>query len=219
MTKVINLRRKYKTNFKAINNKPIKNHKNFSINIDGYKVIFTVISIVSILSGSLIYRYNPVLEISEICISFLSNLLNGSFLQVLLYFLKFDLIYYLLIFFIGTSIIGAPLSFVPLFLKSIIIGYFSSYMYCEYELKGVLFCLILTFPFFVITTASLIYATNESVYMCKYIFNTLTNKNTVDNISIRLYLIRYLLLVGINFACISVDSLLMVTLADKFNLY
>ncbi len=219
MTKVINLRKRYKTNIKSVSKKSIRKQKNTSIrSAELYKTIFTIIAVASILTGCLAYRYNPVNEISNYCETILSAFLSSSYLSIILLFLKFDLINYLLIFFIGTSIIGAPLTFTPLFLKSIYIGYFSSYMYCEYELKGVLFCLILVYPFFIITTTSLIYASNESAYMCKYIYNTLTNKNTADNISIRLYLIRYLFLIGINMACIIINSLLVVLLADKFTL-
>ncbi len=218
MTKVINLRKRYKTNIRPIKKPSLKKQKNFSINVELFKIIFTIISVISILIGSLIYRYNSNVEISDLSNKFLSIILNESFFGIFLCLLKSDLLYYLFIFFIGTSIIGAPLTFIPLLLKSVIIGYFSSYMYCEYELKGVLFCLILIYPFFVITTTSLIYASNESVYMCKYIYNTITNKNTADNISIRLYLIRYVFLIGINITCIAVNSLLITTISNKFNL-
>ncbi len=218
MTKVINLRKKYKRNFKPINKPSIKKQNNISINIEFIKAVFTILSVISILTGCLIFRYNPNAEVSDLANKFLSVILNESFLEIFITLLKNDLLYYLLIFFIGTSVIGVPLTFIPLLLKSIVIGYFGSYMYCEYELKGVLFCLILIYPFFVITTTSLIYASNESVYMCRYIFNTLTNKNTADNISIRLYLIRYLFLIGINITCIAVNSLLITTISNKFNL-
>ena len=122
-------------------------------------------------------------------------------------------------FFLGTSIIGTPLTIIPLIIKNSFVGYVSSYMYCEYDLKGILFSLVLLYPLFVVTTTSLIYAANESVYMSKYILNTLTKRNTADNISIRLYVLRYAVLFGINISCIAINSFLIVTLANKFNLH
>ncbi len=218
MTKVINLRKRYKPIVKTIVKSNIKSQRNKLTITEIYKTIFTIICIISLLSGCIIYRFYPVNEITNICENFISNLLKSTFIEIFFCFLKLDLIYYLLIFYIGTSVVGVPLTFIPIFLKSVYIGYLSSFMYCEYELKGTLFCLVLLYPYFVITTTSLIYASNESVYMCKYLYNTLTNKNTADNISIRLYLIRYLFLIVINIACIVVNSLLILVLGNKFNL-
>ncbi len=218
MTKVINLRKKNKINFKPVYKQNTKKIKTATLNSELYKIMFTCVSIISILIGCMVYRYKSILEISDVCNNLLLNISNESYLEIVFTLLKFDLIYYFIIFFIGTSIIGIPLSFFPIMLKSIFIGYLSSFMYCEFELKGILFCLVLLYPFFVITTTSLIYASTESVYMSRYIYNTLTNKNTADNISIRLYLIRYLFLIGINIACIAINSLLILVLANKFNL-
>ena len=218
MTKVINLRKKNKMNIKPVYKIDTKKTKNVSLNFELFKIIFTCVSIISIFIGCVVYRYKSIVEISDICNNLLLNISNASYLEIILTLLKFDLVYYFIIFFIGTSIIGIPLSFFPIMLKSIFIGYLSSFMYCEFELKGILFCLVLLYPFLVITTTSLIYASTESVYMSRYIYNTLTKKNTADNISIRLYLIRYLFLIGINVACISINSLLMLVLVNKFNL-
>jgi stage II sporulation protein M len=134
-------------------------------------------------------------------------------------YIKIDIFFFLILFFLGTSIVGTPLTIIPLIIKNSFIGYLSSYMYCEYDLKGILFSLVLLYPLFVVTTASLIYAANESVYMSKYILDTLIKKNTADNISTRLYILRYAVLFGINVSCIAINSFLIVTLANKINLH
>lgn len=217
MTKVINLRKKYKSNFQPLKKVNYTKPKINILNTEIIKIILTILSLLSIFAGCIIYKNSPVNEVTSICNSFISLLQVNSYLEVFLYCLKLDLIYYLVMFFIGTSIVGIPLTIFPLIFKCTCIGYLSSYMYCEYELKGILFCLILLYPFFTITTTSLIYSANESIYMSKYIYNSITNKNTADNISIKLYLIRYAFLIGINISCIAVNSLLITVLANKFN--
>lgn len=216
MTKVISLRKRYKNRIdvpkRTINKIKISNS-------DLFKVLYLIISIISIFCGCLIYKNNPVEYITEMCNSFIIDFQSGTYLEIFLKCLKIDVVFYLVMFFVGTSIIGIPLTIFPLIIKSSFLGYLSSYMYCEYDLKGILFSLVLLFPLFVITTTSLIYSANESIYMSKYILNTITNKNTADNISIKLYVIRYAILFGINIICIAVNSLLIVMLANRFNLH
>ena len=91
-------------------------------------------------------------------------------------------------------------------------------MYCEFGLKGILFLLVLIYPMIIITTTSQIYSANESIYMSKYLINTVTNKNTADDVSVRLYIIRNLVLIGISLIAISVNSFLIVTIGSRFNL-
>ena len=213
MTKVISLRKMHKTKIdiprKSVN----------LINADLSKIIYLIISIISILFGCIIYKTEVKESISLICKAFIDKIIGGTYLEVSFEYIKNDIIFFLIMFFLGTSIVGTPLTIIPLIIKSSFIGYLSSYMYCEYDLKGILFSLVLLYPLFVVTTTSLIYAANESVYMSKYILNTLIKRNTADNISIRLYVLRYAVLFGINLSGIAVNSFLIVALANKFNLY
>lgn len=216
MTKVISLRKRYKSKI-DIPKKPLKRMN--IINSDFIKVVCLIVSIISILVGCYIYKINPYDYITETCSNFLLKIQSGTYLEVFSELFKHDIIICLIMFFIGTSIVGIPLTLLPLIIKCSFVGYLSSYIYCEYDLKGILFSLVLLYPVFTITNTSLIYAANESIYMSKYILNTITNKNTADNISIRLYVIRYTVLLGINIVCIAVNSFLIITLANKFNLH
>lgn len=218
MTKVINLRKRQTVNFKPIKNTNSYKSK-FTINkFELVKVLFTIISLFSIFIGCFIYKNNDIDSIKDFCLRYITSLQNTNFLQVFLYLFKVDFVYLLITFFFGTSLIGVPLTIIPISIKSVFIGCLSSFMYCEYNLKGVLYSLVFFYPLFTITTTSLIYSANESVHMSKYIFNTITNRNTADNISIRLYLIRYAFLCVINLICIAINSLLIIVLSDKFNL-
>lgn len=216
MTRVISLRKRYKNRIdipkRTINKIKISHSEVF-------KLLYLIISIISIFCGCIVFKNNPIEYITEICNNYISNFQSGTYIEIFLRCLKFDFTFYLIMFFVGTSIIGIPLTIIPLIIKSSFLGYLSSYMYCEYDLKGILYSLIFLYPLFVITTTSLIYSANESFYMSKYIFNTITNKNTADNISIKLYIIRYAILFGINIVCIAVNSFLIVMLANRFNLH
>ncbi len=213
MTKVISLRKMHKAKI-DIPKKTVD-----IINTDIIKFVYLIIAILSILLGCIIFKTEFNDNITLICKNFIDKIVGGTYLEVFFEYIKNDIIFFLIMFFFGTSIVGTPLTIIPLIIKNSFIGYLSSYMYCEYDLKGILFSLVLLYPLFVVTTTSLIYAANESVYMSKFILNTLTKRNTADNISIRLYVLRYAVLFGINLSGIAVNSFLIVTLANKFNLY
>lgn len=215
MTKVITLRKKRKN---YLNPERAKKKTTSNFMIEKNRVFLLILSIVFILAGALAYRFFPnesvILEIDTSLELF--NL--ASWKEIFLYFLKADFTYLLIAFFIGTSFAGAFLSPLPIVLKCFFIGYQSGYLYNEYELKGVLFCLILFYPCYVITTSSLIFACDESIYMSKYLFSTITNKNTANDISVKLYSLRYLILFIINIVCIAVNSAIICFIAPKISL-
>ncbi len=215
MTKVISLRKRRLSKIDF----PKKTFKKNTISkSEIIKVLFLLISIISIFLGCIFYKLYEIDTVTNICNDFIINLQKGTYFEALSTIFKFDAIFYLSIFFLGTSFVGIPLTAIPLIIKCIFIGYLSSYMYCEFGLKGILFLLVLIYPMIIITTTSQIYSANESIYMSKYLINTVTNKNTADDISIRLYIIRNLVLIGISIIAISVNSFLIVTVGSKFNL-
>lgn len=217
MTKVISLRRKHHTKISKQNIE-----KNIVIlnkfNEDKYKIFFLLLSIIGILLGAIFFRLNKNTELLEIVSNNFNALNSGNFELVIIFLLKFDCLFLIINFFIGTSFIGSTLSFIPPMLKCIYIGYLSSYLYTEYELKGVFFCLLLLYPCFTITTTSLIFASNENVYMSQYICKCLNGKNSTDNISIRLFVLRYFLLFLINVVCITITSLVISFIGPKLNI-
>lgn len=215
MTKVITLRRRKKGH-----SKPERIRKNVASDLLGEKnrVLLLIVSIVFILAGALVYRFFPNSDITSEIDSTLKLFNSDDWTDIFLFFLQADLMFLVISFFIGTSFIGAVLSPLPIILKCIFIGYQSGYLYNEYELKGVLFCLVLLYPCYVITTSSLIFACDESIYMSKYLYGTINNKNTANDISVKLYLLRYLILFVINVICIAVNSAVVCFIAPKINL-
>lgn len=215
MTKVITLHKKRK-NYSKPEKTRQKVISNFSF--EKNRIVLLFISIVSILAGALIYRIFPNEEITSLIDSSLELFSSAVWSNIFITFLQADIIYLFISLFIGTSFAGALLSPLPIILKCVYIGYQSGYLYNEYELKGVLFCLVLLYPCYVITTSSLIFACDESIYMSKYLVSTITNKNTANDISVKLYLLRYLFLFIINIVCIAVNSAIICFIAPKISL-
>ena len=212
MSKVIRVKRPYQ---KA---KP-KKKMNFDYIFDEkYKVILLFVSIASILLGSFIYNSFNDSSFVQIIDNKIALFESKELLKILLFFIKTELIYFAFAMVIGTSFIGAPLTVIPMSIRCIITGFLGGYMYNEYELKGVLFCLLFIFPYTAVATTSLLFASNESIYMSIKNYNTITNKNTADDVSVKLYLLRYLILIIINCVCALFNSFLIVVFIDKINL-
>lgn len=183
-----------------------------------YKLVLLLISIFGILLGAICYKITDNSQLAQIIAGICSTINSGDFKLIFFCLFKLDFICFLISFFIGTSFIGSVLSFIPPAVKCLYIGYLGGYLYNEFELKGVLFCLLLLYPCFAITTTSLIFASNENVYMSKYIYNCLNGKSTTDNISIRLYLLRYILLITVTITGIVVASFLISFIGPKINI-
>lgn len=220
MTKVISLRKKKTTRNGAsrISHQKIAERHEL-LKGEKYKAILALAAILGILAGSIIYKTLPNTAINAFIEGKLNLLRGGSFTAIIFELIKTDMLFMLATFFLGTSCLGASIAVAPPVIKCILIGYIGSYFYNEYGLKGVLFCLLLIYPYFVITTASLIFASNESIYMSNYIFKLLGNKNTGDDISMRLYFLRYSILIIINLACAVTNSALIMVLAPRISLH
>lgn len=200
-----------------IGKKQTKQHNNIHITDNLYRLSVMCFGILSIIAGSIFYKSNCN-EIIELLNQQLSFIYSDKFSTILFQHIKIETIFFLINFILGTSFIGASISiFIPI-IKCFITGIICSYFYNQHGLHGVLFCLLLLIPFMTITTASLIYASNESIYMSKYIFKTITNKNTADNISIKLYLIRYAMLYFSAITCSFINSFLIIKLLPLLNL-
>ena len=215
MTKVIDFR---KNKFKKTSRKINPQKFIYYIFEEKFKILFLVISILGILGGVLAYKFFENQQLSSIISNKIIMLNSGNYKSIFIYLLRLDSIFILINFFIGTSFFGSAVSFLSPLLKNLYIGYLSGYLYNEFELKGVLFSLLLLFPCFAVTSTSLIFASNENIYMSRYIFDCINGKITNDNISIKLYLFRYLLLLAINIMCISLTSLFITFIAPKINI-
>ena len=213
MTKVINLRRYTRPNL----SKRKKEYSRESIKEEKYKIILLLISIISIIIGCFIYKYNNQYTFESLN-NFISMNKTYSFLSTFFYLIRFDLCFLILVFFIGTSFVGKFFVSIPIVLKSLIIGYISSYIYNEFKINGIMFCLIILYPYLAITISTLIFAANEGIYMCNSISNIINHKNTANDISIKLYFMRYAILLLINIVCTVANSLIITFILPKITI-
>ena len=217
MSKVINFRTRKKVTKHVIH----KDRKKINLNqiySEKYKLLLLIISILSVLFGAICYKNLDNIQLTQAITESFKILVSSDFKSIFMYLFKLDIVYFLICFFIGTSFIGSILTFIPPAIKCLYIGYLGGYLYNEFELKGVLFCLLLLYPCFAITTTALIFASNENVYMSRYIYNCLNGRSTTDNISLRLYLLRYILLFSIITVCITVTAFLITFISPKLNI-
>lgn len=217
MSKIINLRKRKNLTKHVIH----KDRKKINLNqiySEKYKLLLLIISILSILFGAICYKNLDNIQLTQAITESFKTLISSDLKSIFMYLFKLDIVYFLICFFIGTSFIGSILTFIPPAIKCLYIGYLGGYLYNEFELKGVLFCLLLLYPCFVITTTALIFASNENVYMSKYICNCLNGRNSTDNISLKLYLLRYILLFTITVACITITTFLITFISPKLNI-
>lgn len=218
MTKVISFHRKRNSYSKKDFNTRSRDFNIKKFKYEKHKIFLAVISIFAILLGSVIYRCFPDKMINIYLENQLVFLQSGKYVQIFAFLIQFDILFIIISFFIGTSFLGSGFSFIAPTLKCLLIGYIGSYFYNIYELKGVMFCLLLLYPYFAVTTASLIFASNESIYMSNFLCGLLKSKNTADDISVRLYLLRYLILIVINTICTAINCGLIVIIGQKISL-
>lgn len=214
MIKVIKFKKHKRVSNRKLNQANInKNKLKFE---EKNKVFITLFSLLSILSGCIIFKNNKIIPINELD-SFVDFMQSNSFVSILIQFIKYEIVFFILEFFIGTSIIGMPLVIIPPIIKCFFIGYLSSYMYNQYSVKGILFCLILIYPYFAVTTSSLIFAADESIYMSKYLFDIAVKKNAYNNTSIKLYMVRIMFLILLNLIFTIINSFLLSSIGNRFN--
>ena len=81
-----------------------------------------------------------------------------------------------IIFFMGLSVYGGLISNVIPFIFSTFIGIITYYMYSEYTLKGLAYCVIMLLPYTTLSLYSLLLITAESICMSQYLLNLLSRK-------------------------------------------
>lgn len=212
MSKVLRIKRTHRNRHPKmkINYENLFKYKNI--------VILLIFAILSLLFGSILYNNFSDSSLVEIIENKITLFESKDLLKIFIFFIKTEIVYFAVAMFIGTSFVGAPLITIPISLRCIITGFLGGYMYNIYELKGVLFCLLFVFPYTAVTTTSLLFASNESVYMSSKSYNSMTKKNTADDTSLKLYLLRYLILIIINSVCALFNSFLIVLFINKINL-
>ncbi len=166
-----------------VNVKKTLNLHKYSIRVskllyDWKYVLPLVTSVAGILSGSALAKGEGALSqyTSNFISSFLSNNSYEMFAGIIIYLL-IPTIFATIIFFCGLSVYGCFASiFIP-FCYSGIISIVTYYLYSNYTLKGLAYCVILIFPYAVLSLFSLILISGESITMSGVLLNKLNKKS------------------------------------------
>lgn len=167
-----------------LNIKKTLNLRRFSVNIrkilSYYNLFIPIIcSILGLFIGSCIAKGEGWLYIS-VEKYILAFVLNQNINDLKLYLLSqmiLPTVFSIILFFCGLSVYGCMISnFIPL-IYSIIIGIITYYFYSNYVLKGLAYCVIIVFPYAILSLFSLILISVESVSMSQVLSRNLINSN------------------------------------------
>lgn len=112
----------------------------------------------------------------------------ADFIQTLLIMTVFAAV----LFFFGLCAFGGVISNIVPFCFGGIIGAISYYFYQNYTLKGLAYCMILVFPFAVMSLYSLSLCCRESINMSELIVHKISSKERYIDYSFNIYVKRFL---------------------------
>ncbi len=147
--------------------------------ISNWKLILPIgFSVVGLVMGSCLAKGegDVYLKISELIKQLLLNDSNKSVYASFIIFLLIPTVFAFAIFFSGLSIYGGIIAnIIPAFF-SFAVSIITYFFYSNYTLKGLAYCVIIIFPYAVLSLLSLILLTGESITMSQVLLKSL-NKN------------------------------------------
>ena len=159
------------------------------------RIVFLLcLFICGLIIGSFAVKNNDSLlsgQLEEIIKSAILKKEGMSFINAFCDSLITDFVFLLLAFSLGLCAIGIPVISVLPLIKGFSVGITGSFIYSEYSVKGVCYCLLVFFPAQILMSAILIIACNEGFYMSADLFSTLNNSASNEKNLIRMYLTRF----------------------------
>jgi len=131
------------------------------------------------------------LKISEY---FSQYVMNQPITMLVPYFLRclvIPSVFVALLFFFGMSAYGGVFTNVFPFLYGFFTGTVSYYMYSTYTLKGLAYCVIMIFPYAVLSLIAIILCTTESINMSELILRSISKSNKFVDYSFKQYYLAY----------------------------
>ena len=166
---------------------------------DSWRIILLLCMFISgLIIGSFSIKNNDALmfeQLEEIIKSAIIKKESISFLNSFTDTLITNMLFLIVAFALGLCAVGIPaISLIPM-IKGFSMGITGAYIYLNYSVKGVCYCLTVLFPAQIIISSILIFACNESFYMSADLFSTLNNRNVLKEKNlIGKYLTRFALL-------------------------
>ena len=148
-------------------------------------LFFTILLIIGIIAGSIFmailsetdkklvtdYFNNYISNIENNKLNYLESIKNGLFN---------NLLYIIIIWILGISIIGIPIVTIMFFIKSFTLGFSIASIVFNYKLKGCLLNFINIFPHQMIYFLTYMLITTYSIFFSLKMFNSIINKKNMD---------------------------------------
>ena len=96
-------------------------------------------------------------------------------------------LFLIVIFFLGLSVFGALITNVMPLIYGYIIGCISFFLYNEYTLKGLGYCIIMIFPYGTLCLLAIVLCCRESINMSEYIMKSISKTTKFPNYGFAVY--------------------------------
>ncbi len=162
----------------------MKKIMNELLNVDKKILLFLIIiCIMGIISGSIFMAILDANDKNMIIESLESFLLNIGYLNTkieLINNILINLLYIIIIWVLGISIIGIPIVIFILFFKSFLISFTISSFILKYKVKGIILGIIYTLPYQIINIVLFLYLGTYSIKLSTFIIKTLIYKKSLN---------------------------------------
>lgn len=157
-------------------------------------IIPLIISVAGIVTGSYIAKGEGhlYLFIERYIETLLLNKSDFNLPSDLIVLILIPSIFAIVLYFCGLSVFGGLISNSVPFFYSLLVGIISYYFYYNYTLKGLAYCVILIFPYAVLSLFSLILMTSECIIMSEYLINKTNQRKVFAEYSIKQYSVNYI---------------------------
>lgn len=129
-----------------------------------------------------------------------------------------DCVFLLIPFIFGLCLIGEPIAWLEPVFRGLGIGLISGYLYRTYNIDGMKFYGIVMLIPFVLSSSIMLAACHESILMCRDINRKIKDNTVIPNKFIKLYLIRYAVLLVSEILISIISTINIRFLAEKLTL-
>lgn len=180
--------------------------------------LFAIIS-AGVLLGTLIFKERDSSDFLSdyLCQGFVAAGGSQSAMDAFSISLSWTSFFVVSMFMLGFCSISQPLEFLLLFYRGIAIGMSLSYIYSYYGVKGALSAIFTVIPYAIITSVIMVFAAREAIRMSNlYIFWLVGRVHEDDNnAQLKLYIIRFAVLMFFVLLASVIDCTISYLLADK----
>lgn len=178
-------------------------------------MLFSVL-VTGMITGSIFVKNNIELynTVSQIFQNHILSVSEEAFINIFIRTTIVNLSCTAALFFFGMCALGVPLPVFFTLIKGLGIGAFSSFMYSEYAMKGFGYCMLIFYPVQIIECMIVLKSGKESFSMSSDLFRMLTGKKQINNEehSVRVYIIKFIVLSVIQLFSAAVSTLLTIYL-------